>query len=324
MRPLLKWAGGKSRLLPELRARLPHDLLHAIARGEVLYVEPFVGGGALFFALFGELLGAGPFRGETPSGGPPAMVSPPRPRALLLDANEELVLLYRSVRENPEEVIRRLDALTGPYLALPAEDRKAFFLKTRAAFNAERDGFDFSNPGASGPGRAACILFLNRTCFNGLFRVNSKGHFNVPFGRYRNPSFPRPDPILACSRLLQYAEIRAGDFSRCAPEAGPESFIYYDPPYRPLSPTSSFTAYQQGDFSAADQERLARFFAEAHRKGARQLLSNSDPAALNPRDDFYEKNFPGFVLERIRAPRAIPADASKRGPVSEVLIRNFG
>jgi DNA adenine methylase len=306
-RPFLKWAGGKGRLLKSLAAYFPK----ALAEGGIEdYYEPFLGGGALFF----HVMQAYPVR-----------------RAFLMDANEEIVLLYKVVQNAVEPLIARLEQMERDYRKLSAEKRRERYLKVRAALNRARPGMDFRKF-AVGPWveRASQLLFLNKTCYNGLFRVNREGGFNTPFGRYANPTIADADNLRAAAALLRRAQIRLGDFGDLGGrgERGlvkPGSFIYYDPPYRPLSRTASFTAYSRFAFGDAEQERLARLFRALDRQGVYQMLSNSDPRNADPADDFFERAYADYrgTFWRVPAARAINSVGSGRGNINEIVITNY-
>lgn len=305
VRPILKWAGGKSQLLDQLKPLFPAQLGH----GETdRYFEPFVGGGAVFLDIISRW---------------------PSLACVLSDANPELVLLYRTVQQTPDSVAARLREMAEFYLSKSESNRAALYGEVRAAFNASRP--DWGSPSASdvpintdAVSRSAQILFLNRTCFNGLFRVNRKGEFNVPHGRYRNPKILDEPNLMAFSRALQTAVIRLQDFGFVAKEAGRGSFIYYDPPYRPLSATSSFTSYSKDEFGDQEQNRLADTFAACHEHGALQMLSNSDPFLFNG-DRFFEDLYgsKGFYIHRVYARRAINSVGSGRGAIGEIVVTNY-
>jgi DNA adenine methylase len=171
--------------------------------------------------------------------------------------------------------------------------------------------------------RTAKTLFLNKTCFNGLFRVNSKGEFNVPIGSYVNPSFPSSESLLEVQSTLQGVTIHEAPFEECENWIDGTSFVYFDPPYRPLSATSHFVSYSKGDFNDEDQKRLAKFFRTLDKTGAKLLLSNSDPKNTNPNDEFFDNLYSKFTIDRVSANRAINSKGLKRGPINELLIRNY-
>ncbi|MGZ6142915.1 MAG: DNA adenine methylase [Myxococcales bacterium] len=261
--PFLKWVGGKTALLPELLKHVPARLRR--------YHEPFVGGGALFFAV--------------------------RPRrALLSDSNAELVHTYRQVRD---DVYGVLDAL-------------ARHVYERAHFEAVRA----LEPARLGPAeRAARFIFLNKTCFNGLWRVNRAGRFNVPFGRYKNPRFADPSSLITASHALTGVEIEHAPFEEALAKAAPGDFVYLDPPYDPVSPTASFASYTAGGFSWEDQRRLAHACVVLNRRGVRFLLSNSATERVRAL-------YSGFEQRLVRAPRFINSKADGRGHVDELLVFN--
>lgn len=294
-KPFLKWVGGKTQLLSALENRLPFDFCKTVR----VYAEPFVGGGALLFWLLG--------RGMRPE------------RVVINDSNRDLANAYRTVRDHAADLIAELDAMQTAYRAQADEEaRRAFFLRIRAEYNAGACEL------ASVPvRRTAQLLFLNRTCFNGLYRVNARGEFNVPFGRYVNPCICDAETIRADSVALAGVEILDGDFADALAEAGRGWFVYLDPPYRPLSRTSSFCDYTQGGFDDDEQRRLAAVCRELDAKGARWLLSNSDPKGTDPGDSFFEDLYAGFDIRGVRASRMPNADPSKRGKLGELLISNY-
>lgn len=297
-RPVIKWAGGKGQLLSEISRRLPE----ALREGKIdTYYEPFVGGGAVFFHIVQHF---------------------PIKQAFLQDINPELVLLYQVIQRDVEKLITELHALAGSYLAGGEAAREKKFYRIREAFNQELAEIDFSTYQPQWSERAAQILLLNRTCYNGLYRVNSRGHFNVPYGRYKNPKILDADNLRAVSRLLQRVEIRCCDFAEILNTANKRSFIYYDPPYRPISKTASFNAYAKGEFGDEEQIRLGRVFAAADKLGAKQMLSNSDPT--NYADDpFFDNLYADFTIARIEASRLINSKSEGRGMVREILVTNY-
>jgi len=266
--PVVKWAGGKSRLLPELTARMP--------RSYKRYHEPFLGGGALFF--------------ETQ----PAA-------AVLSDANEELIGCYRAVRRHVNEVI----LLLAEHRARHSD---AYFYEMRSRWNEKE-----SAPGD--PERAAAFIYLNKTCYNGLWRVNSKGRFNVPVGRYTNPTLFDAERLQGAARLLRHAVLAAGSFERVLDEAEAGDFVYFDPPYVPVSATANFASYTKDVFGLSDQKRLAQVFRELDERGCAVMASNSDAPVVR-------RLYAGFKIERVFCSRAINSNARSRGAVREVIISN--
>lgn len=267
-RPFLKWAGGKTQLLADLLPRRPASF--------GAYFEPFVGSGALFFAL--------------------------RSRGLLRevhlsDTNPRLIDTYRAVRDDVEGVIEALAAYRN--------DRDQYY-------RVRSQRHDDLRPA----GRAARIIYLNKTCYNGLFRENSRGEFNVPFGRYANPRICDAENLRAVSDALQGADLACHDFEAACARVRPGDFVYFDPPYHPVSATSSFTAYHQGGFGEAEQRRLADLFAELASRGACVMLSNSDTPLVR-------ELYAAFPIERVEATRAINSVGTKRGKVGEAIVRSY-
>lgn len=300
VKPFLKWAGGKTQLLPQIRRHFPAELQDGRIRK---HVEPFLGGGAVFLDV------AQRFRLDS---------------AYLSDVNPELVLVYQVVQQAPHALLDRLDRHVRSYLPLDEEGRKRYFYATRDAYNRQRTDIDFCTFSEDWIVRAAYMLFLNKTCYNGLFRVNAKGAFNVPFGRYPNPSFVDEDNLLRVSTLLQRAELRHGNFTDCEAAVDAHTFVYFDPPYRPLSDTAHFTSYSQHRFDDAEQVRLARFYAHLHDAyGAKLMLSNSDPKNLHAGDEFFDDLYARFHVRRVHANRMINAKAGRRGKITELLITNY-
>lgn len=290
-KPFIKWVGGKSQLIPTLISRLPHDLDY----GSTTYIEPFVGGGAFFFWLISH---GYKFK-----------------KVILNDVNPALVNAYRTIRDTPEKLIQALMAIKDEYMSMKSEDdRKAYYYKKRIEFNSGKD---------TPLEHSANLIFLNRTCFNGLYRVNSKGFFNVPHGRYANPLICDPDTICADSHALADVEIHNGDFADVIDALDEHSFIYFDPPYRPLSETSSFCSYCERGFDDDEQRRLAECCRSLDAKGVRWLLSNSNPKGICPDDDFFERLYQGFHIHSVQANRMLNSNPDKRGKLSELLISNF-
>ena len=295
-KPFFKWVGGKTQLLPELESRLPADFAETVN----VYAEPFVGGGALMFHLLAK--------GMRPE------------RIVINDSNPDLANAYRTVRDEADALIVELDRIQQEYRVKHDEaSRRDFYLFVRSEYNSgtmDRIG----NPVL----RTAQFLFLNRTCFNGLYRVNAKGAFNVPFGRYTNPHICDAETLHADSAALSGVEILDGDFGTAVNDARKGWFVYFDPPYRPLSLTSSFRDYTQNGFDDGEQRRLAALCRELHGRGVRWLLSNSDPKGTNPNDCFFDTLFSGFDIRTVWASRMLNANPEKRGKLGELLISNYG
>ena len=298
-RPFLKWAGGKTQLLEEFSKRLPEEL----KTGEITkYSEPFIGGGAVFFSLNLK------FSFE---------------QCTICDANEELILTYRVIKESVEQLIEKLGILESEYLQEDEKNREFLYYEIRDAFNRRLPEINFQKYSPGWIERAARVIFLNRTCFNGLFRLNRKGEFNVPFGKYKNPEILNADNLNDVASLLKTTRIISGDFTECRKFVDDSSFVYLDPPYRPLNRTSSFTSYSRDGFSDTDQVRLLEFFKELDRKGAKIMLSNSDPRNENPADTFFDDLFSDYKIERVPAKRMINSNGARRGEINELIITNY-
>ncbi len=298
-KPILKWAGGKGQLLGQIGQYLPQELM----RGQIdCYIEPFIGGGAVFFWI------AQNFEIE---------------HFYLSDVNFELILLYKTVQKAVDLLIQHLQKIESHYLALDEKHRKLYFLHQRASYNQTPNRVDKSNFNAAWITRSAEMIFLNKTCFNGLFRVNKKGYFNVPFGDYKNPKICNPKNLILASQLLKRATIQCLDFSQIKSLATSQTFVYFDPPYRPLNKTSNFKSYSQFNFNDDDQKRLASFYRDLHRQGTKLMLSNSDPKNNDDNDHFFDELYLGFNIHRIQASRMINSKASRRGAISELLITNY-
>jgi DNA adenine methylase len=299
-KPFLKWAGGKGQLVQTLVDLFPEEM----KTGQIKkYSEPFIGGGALFFYVAQNFQFIESF--------------------FISDFNQELVLAYETIKRNVESLIFLLSNLEKNYHGKEEEEQKTIFYETRNLFNTKLKNINFEKIDDTWVARTAEIIFLNRTCFNGLFRVNSKGEFNVPFGDYKNPKISDPDNLRAISRILENTEIIHGDFQESQRFIDSKTFVYFDPPYRPISKTASFTSYSKNDFDDAEQKRLAEYYRKLSEKGAKLMLSNSDPKNENPGDHFFEDLYKGFHIKRVDATRMINSDASKRGKIKELVVVNY-
>lgn len=238
----------------------------------------------------------------------------PSLEAVVIDINPQLIGLYRVVQTAVDDLIAALSDLQGRYWAMAPEARAAMYYAVRDSFN-HHEG----NPVY----QAAQFIFLNRTGFNGLYRVNRRGQFNVPMGRYRQPTICDPLALHQAHQALQRVTLLAGDYHQAARYAGPQTFVYLDPPYRPLSSTASFTAYNAGAFTDDDQRQLARFVQGLDKDGTQVLLSNADPHNTDPHDHFFDTLYHDYHRVRVPARRTINSQASGRGPIHELLIDNF-
>lgn len=299
-KPVYKWAGGKGQLLHQFEALYPKKLLNNEIKA---YVEPFVGGGAVFFELVKR------FNFD---------------RIVLNDINEVLILTYMVIRDNVDSLIRALSDLEKKYLALKADDRKKRYYEIRDKFNEEKKKIDYSQIDSASVLHVAHSIFLNRTCFNGLYRLNKKGEFNVPVGQYTNPTICNEQNLRNVSHALKGVKLLCGDFEEVTDFIDKDTFVYIDPPYRPLNVTSSFNSYQIDDFDDESQERLANWFRKLDKeKNALIMLSNSNPKNTNPDDDFFERLYSGYNITEVSASRQINSKSSLRGQISELLIRNY-
>ncbi|MBU4306127.1 MAG: DNA adenine methylase [Candidatus Omnitrophica bacterium] len=295
IKPFLKWAGGKSQLIGQISTFLPP----ALKTGKIKkYFEPFLGGGAIYFWL------ADHYDFEY---------------AYLYELNPSVAICYKVIQTNVKKLVKELNSLEKEYLYGSDKAREKLFYDKREEFN----GFLRRRSANSHLRRAALLIFLNKTCFNGLYRVNSKGEFNVPFGRYNNPAICNEDNLLAVHDLLQNAEVSCGDFEQCLEHADNNSFVYFDPPYRPISATASFTSYSKDSFGDNEQKRLCRVFGELDHRGVSVMLSNSDPKNVNPTDEFFDDLYNGYHIERLNATRLINCNAERRGFITEILVMNY-
>ena len=293
-KPFLKWAGGKRQLIGVLEKNFPPNFSKFNT-----YIEPFIGGGALLFHLLGKY---------------------EFDNVHISDVNPELVLCYRQIKHSVERVILHHDKLIEDYPENP-DSRSEYFYEIRDSWNSNLDIDSMDDDQRCL--RVARTLFLNKTCFNGLFRVNKSGKFNVPSGKYKNPSFETWRNLRAVSQALQDVNIHLGDYSKSLSWTDKKSFIYFDPPYRPLSKTSSFVSYSKGDFNDEDQKALALFTRKLDSLGHKFMLSNSDPKNTIIDDNFFDDLYDGFQLQRILASRAINSKADRRGKLTEILVTNY-
>jgi DNA adenine methylase len=291
-KPFLKWAGGKTQLLSTLDSFLPERFR---GEDEVTYIEPFVGGGAMLFYMLQKYSNI--------------------KRAIINDINPHLIKAYSVIRDEPYLLIDALNELQSEFRGLEDyEKQKELYLDIRTRFNQQC---------LTDVEEASYLIFLNRTCFNGLYRENSKGGFNVPFGRYINPTICDEDLILSDSELLQNVEILNGDFSHTSEHIQGYTFFYIDPPYRPLDATSNFNSYVKETFDDNEQIRLKAFYSGLTSRGCHAMLSNSDCKGRNAEDKFFDRLYADFYIERVYAKRCINANAAKRGVLTELLIMNY-
>ena len=293
LKPFLKWAGGKGQLLKEIEKYYPFD------SGVITkYVEPFIGGGAVLFDVLSK------YNLE---------------EIYISDINAELINTYLIVRDYIEELIKLLKTYQFEYVPNETEDRKSYYISKRERFN----DLKINGNKTENIEKAALMIFLNKTCFNGLYRVNKKGLFNVPMGSYKNPLICDEKTLRAVSDKLQNVKIVCGDYRNSADFIDEHTFVYFDPPYRPLTETASFTAYTENLFNDEEQIELAEFVENMHKKGAKVVVSNSDPKNSNMEDDFFDKIYSAYKIKRVEATRMINCNSEARGKIKELLISNF-
>ncbi len=299
-KPFLKWVGGKRQLLNSFQDLYPTDLKKMKIKN---YYEPFVGGGAVFFDV------AQKYEIEN---------------AFLYDINEELILTYLVIQKDVNKLLEFLYKYDKQYKKLNEEKQKEYYYDLRESFNHQRFDIDYDNYSENWIPRAAQTIFLNRTCFNGLFRFNSKGGFNSPMGRYKNPKIVDEQNLLNVSKLLEIATIKKADFKEVKTDLnGVSSFIYFDPPYKPISKTASFTAYSKLTFQDDEQLQLAELYYELHEKGYSLMLSNSDPKNTDPNEDFFDQIYKDYRITRVDAKRSINSDPTKRNTIKEIVVTNY-
>ena len=291
-KPFLKWAGGKTQLIEQIKNNLPE----IVFKEKFTYIEPFVGSGAVLFWLLSEF--------------------PNMKKAVINDINKELIDTYEVIAQNPHDLISILEILQNEYHELEGnqEDKKQYYYEKRNLFNSREQGKIE---------QSALFIFLNRTCFNGLYRVNRKNEFNVPIGSYKKPTICDRENIMAVSDALQKVEITCGDFEQTVQHVGENTLFYFDPPYKPLNQTSSFNSYTKNEFDDKEQIRLRDFCDELAKKGHQWILSNSDVKGKDENNHFFDELYADFHIERVLAKRNINANPEKRGVLSELLIYNY-
>lgn len=291
-KPFLKWAGGKTQLLNEIENNFPYK-----KNDEFSFVEPFVGSGAVLFWVLNNF--------------------PNLKSAVINDINEDLINSYKTIKSSVVELVEILKKYESEYHSLSGktEKKKEYYYGKRDVFNTRESDQTI---------QSALFIFLNRTCFNGLYRVNKKNGFNVPIGSYKKPLICDENNLFSVSKLLQKVEILSGDFEQTIKYANGDSIFYFDPPYKPLSETSSFNSYAKDEFNDNEQKRLKLFCDQLDSLGHKWILSNSDVKGKNPNDDFFDVLYSDYQINRVMAKRSINADPDKRGLLTELLITNEG
>lgn len=290
--PFVKWAGGKGQSLDVLKANLPKGIGTTITK----YAEPFVGGGALLFALLNEYS---------------------FDEVYINDNNKELINVFTVIKENCDALLKELQILQEEYEKLDLGFQQSYYYSKRDLFNEQILNEDTAIL------KASLFIFLNKTCFNGLYRVNRSGNFNVPAGKYKNPLICDRENLINVSKKLRNVKIRSCDYQDVESFADEKTFVYFDPPYRPLNVTSAFTSYTENQFNDDNQVELAKFYKKLSDRGVKVLLSNSDPHNVNYEDNFFDDLYAEFNIQRITAVRMINSKAEKRGNVTELLIKNY-
>ena len=294
VKPFVKWAGGKGSLIPQLSHFYPFELENETINK---YVEPFVGGGAVLINILQKYNVK---------------------EAYAFDINIHLINCYNVIKNNVEELIKELEVKEKEFLKLEDKDRQAYFYNVRKKYNSYKIAENELNIK-----RAAEFIFLNRTCFNGLYRVNKNGEFNVPCGKYKNPNICDSSNLRNLSFLIRNVVFQYSDYTKSEKYIDNNTFVYFDPPYRPLSVTSGFTSYTKEDFNDENQKELANYFRKLDKKEAKLMLSNSNPKNTNKNDNFFEEIYKGFNINEISAKRMINCNSKGRGEISELLITNY-
>lgn len=291
-KPFLKWAGGKTQLIEDIKRVLPNQ----IKKEKFTYIEPFVGSGAILFWMLNNL--------------------PNLEKAVINDINADLTGTYESIKYNVEQLIPILEKWELEFHALEGREdlKKEYYYEKREQFNKRL---------SSKIEHSALFILINKTCFNGLYRVNRNNGYNVPMGGYKKPQICNAPNLRLVSNALQKVEILNGDYSDTLPYADKNTLFYFDPPYKPLSETSSFNSYAKDEFNDDEQIRLKEFCDTLNVLGHNWILSNSDVKGKNPNDNFFDDLYKDYQIERVKAKRSINANPEKRGELSELLITNY-
>ena len=291
LKPFVKWVGGKSQLVEQIEKLLPTGGENRLTK----YAEPMVGGGALFFSVLSK------YNFE---------------ELYISDINDELINAYQTVKNDVDNLIAKLNEMQMLFLPMDENGRKYFYYTVRERFNSTALTEETATE------KAAQFIFLNKTCFNGLYRVNRKGQFNVPMGAYKNPTICDDENLRNIHEALKNVTIVCGDYSLSKSFIDKDTFVYIDPPYRPISETSGFTSYNSDVFDDNEQIRLSEFIDEINLSGAKIVLSNSDPKNVNEEDNFFDDLYKNYKINRVEANRAINSKGDKRGKINELLICN--
>jgi len=298
-KPFLKWVGGKRQLLTQFENLYPSELKQKKIKN---YYEPFVGGGAVFYDVAQNY--------EIKN-------------AFLYDINDELIISYKVIQKDVSKLLEFLYGYDKLYKHFSEIKQQEFYYDIRHKYNLDRSNINYEKYDEKWIPRVAQTIFLNKTCFNGLFRFNSKGGFNTPQGNYKNPNIVDESNLLNVSKLLEIATIKKADFREVKRDVKDNSFLYFDPPYRPISKSASFTAYNKSGFSEFEQFQLAELFIGLDKFGHKLMLSNSDPKNIDPNDNFFDNIYSNFKISRVDAKRSINSDGTKRNLIKEIVVTNY-
>ena len=296
VRPFVKWAGGKNKLIPQMEQYYPKELKENKID---VYIEPFVGGGAILMDILKKYN---------------------IKKAYAFDINKNLINCYNIIKDKVESLVLELKKLEEEYLKLDDENRKEYYYDIRKKYNS----INIENENEALE-KTTYFIFLNKTCFNGLYRENRRGQFNVPIGKYKNPTICDEENLIELSKLIKNVTFINGDYRESYKYIEENTFIYFDPPYRPINKTSSFTSYSKEDFNDENQKKLGEYFRKINdnNSNVKLMLSNSNPKNNNEEDDFFEQIYNGFKIYEIKANRMINSNKEKRGKISELLIINY-
>ena len=294
LKPFIKWVGGKGQLLADIRNSYPKELGKKITK----YAEPFIGGGAVLFDILSNY---------------------ELKEVYISDINAELINTYKSIQNAPQQIICLLEQYQNEYVPMDSDSRKEYYYIKRDRFNSlKTNGNNDLNIE-----KGALFVFLNKTCFNGLYRVNKNGLYNVPMGSYKNPCICDKENLLNVSKALQNVIMHCGSYLDCENFIDENTFIYIDPPYRPLTDTSNFTSYTKFEFGDKEQIELADFATRLRAINSKVILSNSDPKNSDENDDFFDNLYKDFIINRVSATRMINSNSNSRGKINELLIANY-
>lgn len=296
VRPFVKWVGGKSKLIPQMEQYYPKELKENKID---VYIEPFVGGGAILMDILKKYN---------------------IKKAYAFDINKNLINCYNIIKDKVESLVLELKKLEEEYLKLDDENRKEYYYDIRKKYNS----INIENENEALE-KTTYFIFLNKTCFNGLYRENRRGQFNVPVGKYKNPTICDEKNLIELSKLIKNVTFINADYRESYKYIEENTFIYFDPPYRPINKTSSFTSYSKEDFNDENQKELGEYFRKINdnNSNVKLMLSNSNPKNNNEKDDFFEQIYNGFKINEIKANRMINSNKEKRGKISELLIINY-